>query len=88
MKGITFGSYHSYDSFNLYLNKKTIGTPSPKTETIDIPGGDGVLDLTDFFGEVKYNNRDLSFEFSTIVPQAEFMNLFSRVQSLSEQIPT
>lgn len=81
MKGVKFGNYHSYDDFSLILSQKTIGTPSPKTETIDIPGGDGVLDLTEFTGEVKYNNRELSFEFSTMVPQAEFMTLFSRVQN-------
>lgn len=81
MNGVKFGDYHSYDDFSLILTSKTIGTPSPKTETIDIPGGDGVLDLTEFFGEVKYNNRPLSFEFSTKVPQAEFMDLFSRVQN-------
>lgn len=81
MKGVRFGNYHSYDDFNLILSQKTIGTPSPKTETIDIPGGDGVLDLTEFFGEVKYNNRPLSFEFSTMVPKVEFMDLFSKVQN-------
>ena len=81
MKGVTFGNFHSYNDFKLILSQKTIGTPSPKTETINIPGGDGVLDLTDFFGEVKYNNRNLSFEYSTIVPQADFMNLFSVVQN-------
>ena len=81
MKGVKFGNYHSWNDFSLILAQKIIGTPSPKTETIDIPGGDGVLDLTDFFGEVKYNNRNLSFEFSTIVPQSEFMNLFTRVQN-------
>ena len=81
MNGVKFGNYHSYDDFSLILTSKTIGTPSPKTETIDIPGGDGVLDLTDFFGEVKYNNRPLSFEFSTIVPPDEFMDLFSEVQN-------
>ena len=81
MKGVKFGNYHSWNDFSLILSQKIIGTPSPKTETIDIPGGDGVLDLTDFFGEVKYNNRNLSFEFSTIVPQSEFMNLFTRVQN-------
>lgn len=80
MKGISFGSYHSYDDFNLILSQKIIGTPSPKTEVIDIPGSDGVLDLTEFFGEVKYNNRNLSFEFSSVVPQSEFMDLFTRVQ--------
>lgn len=80
-KGITFGNYHSYRDFGLILSSKVIGAPSPKTEQIDIPGGDGVLDLTEFFGEVKYNNRTLTFEFSTIVPQSEFMPLFSRVQN-------
>lgn len=81
MKGVRFGNYHSYNDFSLILSQKTIGTPLPKVETIDIPGGDGVLDLSEFFGEVKYNNRELSFEFSTIVPQAEFMDLFSKVQN-------
>jgi len=81
MKGVRFGNYHSWNDFSLILSQKIIGTPSPKTETVDIPGGDGVLDLTDFFGEVKFNNRNLSFEFSTIVPQNEFMDLFTRVQN-------
>lgn len=81
MKGITFGSYHSYNAFQLILAAKTIGTPSPKTETIDIPGGDGVLDLTEYFGETKYGNRNLSFEFSSVVIPSDFMSLFSMVQN-------
>ena len=80
MKGINFGDFHSYRDFSLILSQKTIGTPSPKTETIEIPGGDGVLDLTEFFGEVRYNNRNLSFEFSSMVPQSDFMNQFSHIQ--------
>ena len=81
MKGIMFGNYHSWNDFQLILASKTIGTPSPKKETIDIPGGDGVLDLTDFFGETKYSNRNLTFEFSTMVTPSEFMTLFSMVQN-------
>lgn len=81
MKGIRFGNYHSYDDFSLILSHKEIGTPTPKTETIEIPGGDGVLDLSEFFGEVKYNNRQLMFEFSTIIPKDEFLTLFTRVQN-------
>lgn len=81
MKGIMFGSYHSWRDFQLILGSKTIGTPSPKTETIDIPGGDGVLDLTESFGETKYNNRNLSFEFSSMVNPSDFMPLFSVVQN-------
>ena len=81
MKGIKFGTYHTYDDFNMILSEKKIGSPSPKIETVDVPGGDGVLDLTDYFGGVKYGNRSLSFDFSTITSQDEFMNLFSRVQN-------
>ena len=80
MKGITFGNYHSYNAFQLILASKTIGTPSTKTEVIDIPGGDGVLDLTEYFGEPKYGNRKLSFEFSSVVIPEDFMSLFSMVQ--------
>ena len=81
MKGVTFGNLHSYRDLNLILAEKIISTPSPKTELIEIPGSDGVLDFTEFFDGVKYNNRKLSFEFSTLVQPSEFMTLFSTVQN-------
>ena len=82
MNGVTFGTLHSYNDLELILNSKTIGQPTPKTATVDIPGGDGELDYTEYFGDVKYNNRTLSFEFSTIVKPTEFLALFSRLQNL------
>lgn len=81
MKGVTFGNLHSYSDLHLILAEKIISPPSPKTELIEIPGSDGVLDFTEFFDGIKYNNRKLSFVFSTIVPQSEFMTLFSTVQN-------
>lgn len=81
MNAVKFGSYHSFDDLQLILSQKTIGTPSPKVETVEIPGGDGVLDLTEFFDEIKYKNRTLSFEFSTQVPPEQFMEQFSKVQN-------
>lgn len=82
MKGVTFGSYHSFRDFGLILlPNNAIGTPVPKTELIDIPGGDGMLDFTEAFGDVKYGNRPLSFEFSTLVLQEGFMSLFSSIQN-------
>lgn len=81
MNAVKFGNYHSFNNLQLILSQKTIGTPSPKTELIDIPGGDGVLDLTEFFGEVKYNNRTLTFEFSSQVLPEQFMEQFTMVQN-------
>ena len=81
MKGVKFGNFHSWDDFFLILGSKEIETPSAKTETVEIPGADGVLDLTEYFGEPRYKNRKLSFSFSTIVPQSQFLELFTSIQS-------
>ena len=83
MKGVTFGSYHSFNSWGLILQSKEIKAPEPKINQIDIEGGDGVLDLTDYFGDVKYKNRSLSFQFAKPdITQASFLVLFSQVQNL------
>lgn len=58
-----------------------MGVPAVKTKTIDIEGTDGVLDLTDFFGEPKYENVTHTFEFSTLVPQNEYLSLFSAIKN-------
>ena len=81
MKGITFGNLHSYDDLKLILNSKEIGSPEVKVNKIDIPGADSSLDLTDFFGEPKYEDLTHKFSFSTIVPQAQFLSLFSTVKN-------
>lgn len=67
--GIMFNGKHSWRDYGLYLNKPPdFGTPEPKIEYIDIPGRDGVLDYTEAAaGEVKYNNRQMTFTFATEV---------------------
>lgn len=81
MKGITFGNLHSYNDLKLILVKKEIGSPAVKERKIDIEGADSSLDLTDFFGEAKYEDVVHKFEFMTIVPQAQFLSLFSTVKN-------
>lgn len=81
MKGITFGELHSFNDLHLILKSKEIGSPAVKSRKIEIEGADGALDLTDFFGEAKYEDVTHKFEFSTIVPQPEFLSLFSTVKN-------
>lgn len=81
MKGVTFGGLHSYNDLQLILAAQHIGAPEVKKNLIDLPGGHGKIDQTEAFGEVKYDMRELSFDFSTIVPESEFMTLFSQVQN-------
>ena len=67
MKGVKFGEKHSYKDWNLILTSKTVGFPSPKTETEDIPGSDGSLDFSEALtGDIHYENRTLEFEFEMI----------------------
>ena len=81
MKGITFGNLHSYRDLKLIMNSKEIGSPEVKVRKIDIEGADSSLDLTEFFGEAKFENVIHKFQFSTIVPQAQFLSLFSTVKN-------
>lgn len=81
MKGITFGTTHTYRDLGLILGKKEIGSPAVKENKVDIPGADGALDMTDFFGEPKYENVKHKFEFSAAVPPDEALPLFSRVKN-------
>lgn len=77
MRGVTFGNKHSFTDFGMYLKSYDIGFPEPKTETVDVPGMNGVIDLTDVFGEVYYKNRHLSFTFSVIRKNMEWDELLN-----------
>ena len=81
MQGVTFGELHSYRDLHLILNSKEIGSPAIKTKTVEIEGADGVLDLTEFFGEAKFENVTHKFQFSTIVPQTQFLTHFTAVKN-------
>lgn len=66
MTGIKFGSTHTYNDWGLLLAQKKIGIPVVKTVTVEVPGVNGVLDLTEALtGGVCYGNRELSFTFIT-----------------------
>lgn len=71
MNGISFLGYHSYQAWGLLLQAKEIGAPVVKTNKIDIPGADGELDMTDYFGGAKYENTKHKFEFITLAPRME-----------------
>ena len=47
------------------LDSSTFGFPEPKTYTVDIPGGNGVIDLTEALtGDVAYERREQRMEFA------------------------
>lgn len=79
MYGVRFGDYHSFNDLHIVLTEKEIGAPKVKKSTLDIPGGDGELDYTEFFGEPKYGNVTHKFTFVSI--QNRLLEQYSVVKS-------
>lgn len=71
MKGIWFDDVHSHTDLNLVLSEINIPPAIPKTTFVDIPGGDGSVDLSEALGEVKFKDRGCSFTF-TAFPDDDF----------------
>lgn len=71
--GVRFGDLHSFDDLNLFLaTRPNLGSPEPKTNVVEVPGMDGVIDMTEAnSGEVRFSNRAMRFEFSQMVDVEE-----------------
>lgn len=81
MNGVTFGNKHSYKDWGLLLKSRPVITP-PKAKTvyIDIPGSDGVIDLTESLtGDVQFNNRTIKCEFVVIDARIRWANIYSEI---------
>lgn len=81
MEGVTFGTVHSYRDLRLLLAKKEIGSPPVKKTEVDIPGADGKLDMTEFFGEPKFDNVIHKFNFVTMEDKATFPLQFAVIKN-------
>ena len=55
---------HSYDDFGFLIKSLVINAPTVQTHKVEIPGRNGLLDLTESLtGKVQYNNREITIEF-------------------------
>ena len=81
MIGVTFGSKHSYIDLSIILSSKEIETPTPKIKKVDVPGADGELDFTEYFGIIKYKNRKLNFVFTHMGSASDFPAKLSEIEN-------
>lgn len=57
--GVTFADrIHTWRDWGLKLVSVYIPMPEPKTQLVDIPGGDGKIDLTEINGRPAYHDRE------------------------------
>lgn len=74
------------------MTEQNIGLPSPKIYSVIIEGMDVSLDLSECFGEMKYENRMLKFTFESIDKindwQAKMINISSFLHGQKMKIKT
>lgn len=72
--GMLFGENHSYNNFGMIPARKiTVTPPVPKTNYIEIPGADGMLDMSESLtGCVLYQNRALEGDFNVNAPRSKW----------------
>lgn len=70
----------AYIDWNIVLVKAEIPLPLPKTSSVDIKGADGLLDLTEVTGDVKYQNRTCKLTFE-MMNTSNFDELISEISN-------
>ena len=81
MRGILINeTVHTGRDLNLVMTGKSLPAPKPQTYTVEVPGRNGVLDLSEFItGETTYNNRTLTFNFVGDGSRETVLNLIERM---------
>lgn len=80
MVQVLFGSVRSYDDLGLILTDVDIPVPEPKRTVVEVPGRDGVLDLTGALtSTVRYKNRKIKLTFTMADYQKRWISLFSEI---------
>ena len=78
--GVTFnGKIHTWRDWGLIPVRIYIPMPEPKVQEIDIPGGDGSIDLTEINGRPAYNDRSgIELEFDLFGGYTDLYEEYSR----------
>lgn len=82
MNQLQFDDVRSYDDWDIYLSSYEIGDAEPKENYIDIPAGDGSIDLTEALtGEVSYENRSFTATLTLKPPRSDWMALLDEIRA-------
>lgn len=78
--GVSFDELHTADDFGLLFVRREISAPEPQTSLIEIPGRNGVIDMSESLtGRVQYKTREISITFRTFTPYEDWQRLTTRI---------
>lgn len=83
IQSITFGDKNTWDDWKILPTERPVfAPPKPKTTYIDIPGGNGTLDLSESLtGYPVYENRTGSFKFRVMNDYVPWYERYSEIMN-------
>lgn len=80
---ITFGERNTWDDWHLVPSTRPVfNPPAVKTKILEIPGGDGVIDLTESLsGYPVFSNREGTLEFIVMNDYGEWHDRYSEIMT-------
>ena len=78
---VDFDGVRTDRDWNLNLLSVRIAPPEAKTKTIDVPGIDGEIDRSEIFGDVRYENREIEYVFSSYCSYEEWPIIVSDISN-------
>ena len=76
MSYILFGNKNTKSDYGFIVAPYIIPMPAVQTSFVDIPGHDGMLDLTEGFGLVRYSNRAIALTLYAVAPYEQMVSVF------------
>lgn len=78
---VTFGSMNSFSDWHLVPDgRPVVSLPEPKITTVEVPGANGLLDLSEALTKYPvYNNRDGSIKFHVLNDKEPWNKLYQRI---------
>ena len=76
---VMIGEKNTFDDWGLRLQSLTVGMPEAKVNQVDIPGADGVIDLTEALGTVRYGIRGLEMVFDIVAGPERWHGITSQI---------
>ena len=76
MSYILFGSKSTKTDYGFIVAPYIIPMPTVQTNFVEIPGRDGMLDLSEGFGLVRYSNRAIALTLYAVAPYEQTLSSF------------
>lgn len=79
--GATIGDFHTWKDWNAVIqNSDVVGSPEPNTNYLEVPGGNGYIDLTEALtGDVTYSTRTLKFNLALKTSSSTWPETISKI---------